>query len=64
MSDAKITVLKNGPFRLEGENLQILDPTGTAYLRAVCSVFALHLQHLSGWHDAVEPGRVAAECEL
>ncbi|MCU1344584.1 MAG: hypothetical protein JWL70_850 [Acidimicrobiia bacterium] len=27
---------------------QPFDPTGTAYLRAVCSVFALHLQHLSG----------------
>jgi CDGSH-type Zn-finger protein len=31
MSDAKITVLKNGPFRLEGENLQILDPAGKAF---------------------------------
>jgi CDGSH-type Zn-finger protein len=31
MSDAKITVLKNGPFRLEGENLQILDAAGNAF---------------------------------
>lgn len=31
MSDSKITVLRNGPFRLEGENLQILDPAGNAY---------------------------------
>jgi CDGSH-type Zn-finger protein len=31
MPDAKITVMKNGPFRLEGENLQILDPTGQPY---------------------------------
>jgi PadR family transcriptional regulator PadR len=29
MSDAKITVVKNGPFRLEGANLQILE--GTLY---------------------------------
>jgi len=32
MSDVKITVMKNGPFRLEGaEALQILDPTGKAF---------------------------------
>ena len=32
MSDVKITVMKNGPFRLEGaEILQILDPTGKAF---------------------------------
>jgi CDGSH-type Zn-finger protein len=31
MASAKITVLKNGPLRLEGEELQILDPTGLAY---------------------------------
>lgn len=31
MSDVKITVMKNGPFRLEGENLNIVDPTGGAY---------------------------------
>ena len=31
MADSKITVQKNGPFRLEGENLQILDPTGQAF---------------------------------
>jgi CDGSH-type Zn-finger protein len=27
----KITALKNGPFRLEGEDLQILDPQGNAF---------------------------------
>jgi CDGSH-type Zn-finger protein len=31
MSDAKLTVLKNGPLRLEGADLTILDPTGAAY---------------------------------
>ena len=31
MSDVKITVQKNGPFRLEGEDLRILDPAGAAY---------------------------------
>ena len=31
MSDVKITVQKNGPFRLEGPDLQLLDPTGQAY---------------------------------
>ncbi len=32
MSDVKITVMKNGPFRLEGaEALRILDPTGKAF---------------------------------
>jgi CDGSH-type Zn-finger protein len=32
MSDVKITVMKNGPLRLEGADaLQIQDPTGKAY---------------------------------
>jgi CDGSH-type Zn-finger protein len=32
MSDVKITVLKNGPLRLEGADaLQILDPAGKAF---------------------------------
>ena len=31
MSDVKITVMKNGPFRLEGENINIVDPAGAAY---------------------------------
>ena len=31
MADTKITVNKNGPFRIEGDNIQILDPTGKAY---------------------------------
>ena len=31
MADSKITVMKNGPLRLEGENLQILDPAGNAF---------------------------------
>ena len=31
MSDVKITVMKNGPFRLEGENLNIVDPAGAAF---------------------------------
>ncbi|HZF10739.1 MAG TPA: CDGSH iron-sulfur domain-containing protein [Thermoanaerobaculia bacterium] len=31
MPDTKITVNRNGPFRLEGDNLQIFDPTGKAY---------------------------------
>jgi CDGSH-type Zn-finger protein len=31
MPDVKITVQKNGPLRLEGEGLQIVDPTGAAF---------------------------------
>jgi len=31
MPDVKITVQKNGPLRLEGEGLQIVDPTGQAF---------------------------------
>ena len=31
MPDPKVTVMKNGPFRLEGENLQLVDYTGKAY---------------------------------
>jgi CDGSH-type Zn-finger protein len=31
MANSKITVRKNGPLLLEGEDLQILDPTGKAY---------------------------------
>ena len=31
MPESKLTVQKNGPLRLEGENLQILDPEGKAY---------------------------------
>jgi CDGSH-type Zn-finger protein len=31
MPDTKITVQKNGPLRLEGEGLQIVDSTGAAY---------------------------------
>ena len=31
MSDVKITVMKNGPLRLEGEDLNLVDPTGAAY---------------------------------
>lgn len=31
MSDLKITVLKNGPFRVEAENLNLVDPQGNAY---------------------------------
>ena len=27
----KITVNKNGPFRVEGDDIQILDPDGKAY---------------------------------
>jgi CDGSH-type Zn-finger protein len=30
-TEIKLTVLRNGPLRLEGENLQILDPEGRAY---------------------------------
>jgi CDGSH-type Zn-finger protein len=41
MSDAKITVLKNGPFRLEGENLQILDAAGNAFGLAGRTVVSL-----------------------
>ena len=33
MPDVKITVQKNGPFRLEGEDLRIVDPTGAAFGR-------------------------------
>ena len=31
MSDVTIKVLRNGPFRLEGENIQLVDPEGNAY---------------------------------
>jgi CDGSH-type Zn-finger protein len=31
MTDSKITVNRNGPLRLEGENLRIVDPAGNAY---------------------------------
>jgi CDGSH-type Zn-finger protein len=31
MSTFKITALKNGPFRVEAENLQLLDPQGNAF---------------------------------
>jgi CDGSH-type Zn-finger protein len=31
MSETKISVMKNGPFRLEGDNIQIVDPTGKSY---------------------------------
>jgi len=31
MPETKITVMKNGPFRIEGDNIQIVDPTGKAY---------------------------------
>jgi CDGSH-type Zn-finger protein len=31
VADAKITVLRNGPLRLEGESLQIFDPAGQAF---------------------------------
>ena len=31
MASSKITVRKNGPLLLEGEDLQILDPTGKTY---------------------------------
>lgn len=31
MSDVKITVMKNGPLRLEGEDLNLVDPAGAAY---------------------------------
>lgn len=41
MSDSKITVLRNGPFRLEGENLQILDPAGNVYGLAGRTVVSL-----------------------
>jgi CDGSH-type Zn-finger protein len=30
MSDAKVTVLRNGPLRIEGD-FEILDPAGAAY---------------------------------
>ncbi len=31
MSDVTIKVLRNGPFRLEGENIQLVDAEGNAY---------------------------------
>ncbi len=31
MSELKVTVLRNGPLRVEGENLQIQDPEGNTY---------------------------------
>ena len=31
MANSKVTVRKNGPLLLEGDDLQILDPTGKAY---------------------------------
>ncbi len=31
MSDVKITVMKNGPLRLEGEDLNLVDPAGAAF---------------------------------
>src|SRR5438270_9327779 len=31
MPEFKVTVQRNGPLRIEGENLQILDPEGNAY---------------------------------
>lgn len=31
MSDLKITVLKNGPFRVEAESLNLVDPQGNAF---------------------------------
>jgi CDGSH-type Zn-finger protein len=31
MPDFRITVSKNGPLRVEGEALQLLDPSGNAY---------------------------------
>ena len=31
MADAKVTVTKNGPLRLEGADLQIFDPAGNAF---------------------------------
>ncbi|HLX10017.1 MAG TPA: CDGSH iron-sulfur domain-containing protein [Thermoanaerobaculia bacterium] len=31
MSDFKVTVSKNGPLRVEGENIQLLDPEGRPY---------------------------------
>ncbi len=31
MPDLRITVSKNGPLRVEGEALQLLDPAGNAY---------------------------------
>ena len=41
MADAKITVMRNGPLRLEGADLQILDPTGSAYGLAGRTVVSL-----------------------
>jgi CDGSH-type Zn-finger protein len=31
MPDFKVTVQKNGPLRIEGEDIQLLDPEGQAY---------------------------------
>jgi CDGSH-type Zn-finger protein len=31
MAETKLTVLKNGPLRLEGEDLRIFDPLGQTY---------------------------------
>jgi CDGSH-type Zn-finger protein len=31
MAEMKVTVSKNGPLRLEGEDLRIYDPLGNAY---------------------------------
>ncbi|HSU83300.1 MAG TPA: CDGSH iron-sulfur domain-containing protein [Thermoanaerobaculia bacterium] len=41
MPDVKITVQKNGPLRLEGEGLQIVDPTGQAFGLAGRTVVSL-----------------------
>jgi len=41
MPEAKVTVQRNGPLRLEGENLQILDPEGKAYGLAGRTVITL-----------------------
>ena len=41
MPDVKITVQKNGPLRLEGENLQLLDPAGAAFGLAGRTVVSL-----------------------
>jgi len=41
MPDVKITVQKNGPLRLEGEGLQIVDPAGQAFGLAGRTVVSL-----------------------
>ena len=41
MPDFKVTVQKNGPLRVEGENLQLLDPEGLAYGLAGRTVITL-----------------------